>query len=148
MLGRKQNKAPLHRQGQTEVSVSIWADLSILTVSGRLKGEQWTGLPQLSPLLCLAWENAEAIKRVAGAWRVEVWRRPQALHHLKCAGNGCGELWLASHGALALLALVRDTRSVPVTSTFARPEIDDFLWERWRFCKAKSFTLLQTTMKS
>lgn len=54
---------------RTDRSVYLHASrsISILTVSGRLKREQRTGLPQLSPPLYLAWENAEAIKRVTGA---------------------------------------------------------------------------------
>lgn len=65
--------------------------ISLFTVLGRLEREQRTGLGQLSPLLCLAWENAEAIKRVTGAWRAEVWRKPQ-VPHPKWDGNGCGEM--------------------------------------------------------
>lgn len=55
-------------QTRTDRSVYLHASrsLSILTVPGRLKREQRTGLPQLSPLLCLAWENAEAVKRETG----------------------------------------------------------------------------------
>lgn len=87
----KQSTIPPTR---TDRSVYLHRSRSIVSsqCQGGLKENKGLDSRQLSPLLCLAWENAEAIKRVTGVWRVEVWRRPQ-VPHPKWDGNGCGEMF-------------------------------------------------------